>query len=81
MRDSIGQNEIDIACLAETNTNWKKPSSKAPFHVTQKDTGHTLIRQLLKQKQNGVTSTNRGELSSLLFHHSVPVLSHQVVIQ
>ena len=50
MCDSIGQFEIDIAYLAETNTNWKHPSSKDYFHATKKDTGHTLIRQLLKQK-------------------------------
>ena len=36
--DSIGQFEIDIACLAETNTNWKHPSSKTSFHTTKK--GH-----------------------------------------
>ena len=36
MCDSIGQFEIDIACLAETNTNWKHPFSKASFHATKK---------------------------------------------
>ena len=36
MCDSIGQLEIDIACLAETNTNWKHPNSKASFHATTK---------------------------------------------
>ena len=36
MCDSIGQLEIDIACLAETNTNLKHPNSKASFHATTK---------------------------------------------
>ena len=36
MGDSIGQLEIDIACLAETNTNLKHPNSKASFHATTK---------------------------------------------
>ena len=34
--DSIGQFEIDIACLAETNTNWKHQSSKTSFQATKK---------------------------------------------
>ena len=50
MCDSIGQLEIDITCLAETNTNWNHPNSKASFHATKKDTRHILTRQLLKQK-------------------------------
>ena len=36
MCDSIGQFEIDIVCLAETNTNWKHQSSKIYFQATKK---------------------------------------------
>ena len=79
--DSISQFEIDIACLAETNTNWKYPSSQPSFQATKKDTENTLIRLLLKQTSNEVTSTNQGTLPSLPFHRLVPVLLLQVAIQ
>ena len=36
MCDSIGQLEIDIVCLVETNTNWKGPNSQASFHAKNK---------------------------------------------
>ena len=34
--DRIGQYEADIACLAETNTNWKHPHCEASFKATKK---------------------------------------------
>ena len=79
--DSIGQFEIDIACLAETNTIWKHQSSKTSFQATKKDTGNTHIRLLLKQTSNGMTFTNQGALPSLPFHQLVPVLLLQAAIQ
>ena len=38
MCDSIGQYEVDIACLAERNTNWKHPYGAASFKATTKKT-------------------------------------------
>ena len=36
MCDSIGRYEVDIACLAEMNKNWKHPYGTASFKATKK---------------------------------------------
>ena len=79
--DSIGQFEIDIACLAETNTNWENPSSKISFQATK--------RRHWKHSHSITSETDikwsdiykPGALPSLLFHHLVPVLLLQAAIQ
>ena len=60
--DSIGQYEVDISCLAETNTKLKHPYGAASFKAIKKEIDDILIRQLLKQKLIGVTYTSQETL-------------------
>ena len=74
MCDSIGQYEVDIAYLVETNTNWKLSSSAASFKSTKKRhwrhshsiTSETAIGWSDIYKLGGTTIINLPPFSSVI---------------
>ena len=56
------QYNIDIACLAETNTNWNHPKEKKLLYKITKQIGKEVKCQQRCQRSLGLKFTNLVEL-------------------
>ena len=79
MCDNIWQNKVDIACLAETNNNWKHPHGEVLFKATKKRHWRHSHSTTSEQELIGMTYINQEAMQYLLFHHSSPVSPPQAV--